>query len=269
MREISLEEQKDILKRMLQNFHDFCEKNHLIYYLTGGTLLGAVRHHGFIPWDDDIDVCMPRNDYEKLLDSFNGSIEGLSIISVRNREEGYYLPFAKIINTGTLLRENMDTDYEMGIYLDIFPIDNLSNDYNTAYKLYKKVTRYRNILSIKNIKIAQRRVWYKNLTLKIGKAISAIMPREKVLERIDIMSQRYRGNNRTTYIGMVCAAFYGKREILKSEWFKNRCLVEFEGMKVWAPENYDAFLGQLYGDYMQLPPVEKRVTHHEVTAWKL
>ena len=104
MKEITLEEQKDIMKNIMKKFHAFCEENGLMYYLTGGTLLGAVRHKGFIPWDDDIDVCMPRSDYEKMLDIFNSSVKDFYVISVRDRNKGYYLPFAKIVAPNTCLK---------------------------------------------------------------------------------------------------------------------------------------------------------------------
>lgn len=265
MREITLEEQKEILKEILNAFHEFCGEHKLQYYLTGGTLLGAVRHRGFIPWDDDIDVCMPRNDYEKFLDLFDSAGKRFKVVSIRNKD--YYLPFAKIVDTTTRLVEMVDSEFELGIYIDVFPIDNMSNDYQKAFELYKSVTKYRNALMIKNIKLSKRRALYKNFMLLSGKTLLYIVPRKWILKKIDEKSQIYRANDATAYVGMVCAAFYGKREILKDEWFTERCLLEFEGGRFWAPKGYDAFLTQLYGDYMQLPPEEKRVTHHDNKAW--
>ena len=123
-KELSLEEKKKILVSILSEVHNFCDENNLKYFLPGGTLIGAVRHKGFIPWDDDIDIYMPRNDYEKFLCEFNKESERYQVISLKT--DGYYLPFGKVIDTKTVLIENVDSDYKMGIYLDIFPLDNLS-----------------------------------------------------------------------------------------------------------------------------------------------
>lgn len=267
MHEITLTEQKEILQKILMFFHDFCEKNNLTYYLTGGTLLGAVRHKGFIPWDDDIDVCMPRNDYEKLLDTFNDAHGAFRVISARDKQ--FYLPFAKVVDTRTCMKEAVDSNFELGIFIDIFPIDNMSDDYNTAYSLYRDVKKYRTALMFKNVKISDQRAFYKNVILAFGKIALSLIPRSYIIKKIDKHSQRYNSAQATYYVGMVCAAFYEKREILKSEWFSGKCLLDFEGKQFWAPKGYDAFLTQLYGDYMQLPPVEKRVTHHDSIAWMI
>ena len=244
-KELSLEEKKKILVSILSEVHNFCDENNLKYFLTGGTLIGAVRHKGFIPWDDDIDIYMPRNDYEKFLCKFNKESERYQVISLKI--------------------ENVDSDYKMGIYLDIFPLDNLSSNYNEALSLYKAVSFYRKLLAIKNAASDSKRKPYMNFILKVGKVVIMPVSRKWILRQIDMLSQKYREDTSSQYIGAICAAFYG--EILRSEWFTERCLLEFEGRKFWAPKGYDAFLTQLYGDYMQLPPEEKRVTHHDNKAW--
>lgn len=264
-KELSLEEKKKILVSILSKVHNFCDENNLKYFLTGGTLIGAVRHKGFIPWDDDIDIYMPRNDYEEFLYKFNKESERYQLISLKT--DGYYLPFGKVIDTRTILIENVDSDYKMGIYLDIFPLDNLSSNYNAALSLYKEVSFYRRLLAIKNATSDSKRKPYMNFLLKVGKVVIMPVSRKWILSKIDMISQKYREDTSSQYIGAICAAFYGEKEILKSEWFTERCLLEFEGGKFWAPKDYDAFLTQLYGDYMQLPPEEKRVTHHDNKAW--
>ena len=264
-KELSLEEKKKILVSILSEVHNFCDENNLKYFLTGGTLIGAVRHKGFIPWDDDIDIYMPRNDYEKFLCEFNKESKRYQVISLKT--DGYYLPFGKVIDTKTVLIENVDSDYKMGIYLDIFPLDNLSSNYNEALSLYKAVSFYRKLLAIKNAASDSKRKPYMNFLLKVGKVVIMPVSRKWILCQIDMLSQKYREDTSSQYIGAICAAFYGEKEILRSDWFTERCLLEFEGGKFWAPKDYDAFLTQLYGDYTQLPPEEKRVTHHDNKAW--
>ena len=266
-RKIDLQQKKIILLDILTYFHDYCEKNNLTYYLTGGTLLGAVRHNGFIPWDDDIDINMPRKDYECFLDSFNKKCSSSKYKAVSLRDQGYYLTSAKVIDTTTRLREKVNANFDIGVYIDIFPMDNLTSDYSKARELFRDVGRYRNVLTLMNATLRKGRVWYKNVAIQISRIFLAGLSREKVLKKIDKQSRKYENELGSKYIGTPCTAIYGEKEILKSEWFTERCLLKFEGGRFWAPKGYDAFLTQLYGDYMQLPPEEKRVTHHDNKAW--
>ena len=139
MKDISLEELRKIQISILDEFSIFCEENKLNYLLTGGTLIGAVRHKGFIPWDDDIDVAMPRADYERFLSSFN--VEGYRIITPYNNEK-YVYPFAKLVNSKTRIIEHTDTDSDLGIYIDIFPIDYIPQKSIKSYYRKRKIFEF-------------------------------------------------------------------------------------------------------------------------------
>ena len=147
-KEISLEEQRDIQKELLKELKEICDNNNIIYFLGGGTLLGAIRHKGYIPWDDDVDVMMPRKDYEILLEIFDDNCkENHKILTYINTED-YYYSFAKIVDTNTILHEGkLRTIKEMGIYIDIFPIDFLPDDKKKTEKIFKKYKLLYKIIS--------------------------------------------------------------------------------------------------------------------------
>ena len=122
MRVINLEESKELLVAMLKDFHAFCEANSLTYYVCYGTLLGIVRHKGFIPWDDDVDIVMPRTDYERFLIAMRSRNKRYKVKSNKN-DPRYPYCFAKYYDSATVLNENLWHEYEMGLYLDIVPLD--------------------------------------------------------------------------------------------------------------------------------------------------
>ena len=124
-KELSVEEVKERELELLKTLHEFCDKNGLRYYLAYGSLIGAIRHKGFIPWDDDIDVLMPYEDYCKLIQLFNGNSGSQYQLISREINKEYYLPYGKLVDTGTVMKEELNVSLEIGIYLDIFPFYNL------------------------------------------------------------------------------------------------------------------------------------------------
>lgn len=265
MRRIDINEAKPMLVEMLLYFHKYCEENNLSYFLTGGTLLGAVRHKGFIPWDDDIDLIVPRNDYEKLIFDFNNVSDRYKIISCKDRN--YYLASSKIIDTHTVMKENYDTSMEIGLFLDVFPIDNLSDDLTEAKRMFNYLRKYRYALLIKNVSIDKDRKFLKNLLLVLGKFLLLPVKKSNLLNIIDSKSSKYKSENMTKYVGTVATGIYGEKEIFKREFFESRKLIEFENHEFYAPVGTKDLLTQLYGDYMKLPPKEQQVTHHDNIVW--
>lgn len=263
MKEITPDEQKHVLLNMLTEFHEICSNNGFRYFITGGTLLGAVRHRGFIPWDDDIDILMPRSDYQKLLalssTLFNSS--DLSIIDIYSTPN-YIYPFAKLVNTGTIAEENVDSKQKFGLWIDIFPLDNMSDDYDKAVKLFNKPNLLKKILTIKNIRQSKDRSITKTIVLAIGKLITSIVSRHRLLLTIDHVCRKYESSTMTKYVSVVTVGTYGIKEIIDSSNYDDVIQLEFEGRMFNAPIGYKNILSNLYGDYMKLPPKEKQVTHH-------
>jgi lipopolysaccharide cholinephosphotransferase len=264
MNELNSEELKTIQLSILDKFVEYCKKNKLTYFLGYGTLLGAVRHNGFIPWDDDIDIIMPRPDYDRFIVNFkNDKLEVLH--HTLNKEYPY--TFAKVCDTSTILNEQMDLKFkELGINIDIFPIDGISNDLREQKKKVKLIKRYKNILNIKNISISKNRVLYKNIILFFGKVLLKSVSYQDIIQKIE--TEAVEKNYLTSeFIG--CMVWnYDCKEVMKKEIFVNSCKLEFEGKLYNAPHNYDNYLKNLYGDYMVLPPVEERVSHHLIKAYK-
>lgn len=265
-REIGLYEYKKILVDLLIEFDRFCLENKIDYYLLGGTLLGAIRHKGFIPWDDDIDVCMFRKDYERFMVSYKPSNPKYKLLTLEN-EERYYYPFAKLVNTETVLVENTRENMEMGAYVDVFPLDNCPGDsLEEAKKALDRIKFYRVLTDLKIITLNKQRPVLKNLLLLIGKIPLLFTSRRRISIAISKKAKKNEDIS-SGFVGEIVNNVYGYGEIWKREYFGKGVFVEFEDHFFKAPEKYDAVLTSTYKDYMRLPPIEKRVSNHDFRCW--
>lgn len=261
-----LSEIKTYLIDMLTLIDEWCSKNNVSYFLMYGTLLGAVRHKGFIPWDDDVDIAMPRKDYEKFLREFKSKDGRYKVVDVSNTD-GYYLQFAKVVDTTTFLKERMCHTIDIGVYIDIFPVDYLGNDILQAKKLISKLKPYRNILSAKLLPSHKKRSNWRNILAKIVALIPISL--KGLITRIDSLSREFEFQTTSQYVGIICFNIYSKKEIMPFTWFQNIVKIEFEGHLFNVPKEYDKILTHFYGDYMKLPPVEERNTHHDYEVYKI
>ncbi len=265
MRELKIDEIREIQIMLLDEVVKFCEQKKLRYFLGYGTLLGAIRHRGYIPWDDDIDLIMPRPDYEKLISSYSSLSSQFKIYS-QTTDCDYYLPFAKFSHENTVFREMTDVVYnKIGVNIDIFPIDGLSSDESNRTKSVKKQKIWRNILNLKFISISKNRSLLKNIVLVIGKAAFWNVDYRKVVKKMNEYASIHPFDS-SQLVG--CTVWnYGEREIMERRIFSDSISVEFEGKNYLAPADYKKYLENLYGDYMKLPPIEKRNTHHVYKAF--
>lgn len=271
MRKIELEEQKSLMLALLRRFDAFCAEHGLRYFLSGGTLLGAVRHQGFIPWDDDIDVMMPRPDYERLLSLCGGRLDGPEgYIDVLFPQPGgtYLYPFAKLADSRTVsIEKKIGQKAPLGVYADIFPIDGLPSGelatrlWYARMEVYKKLHQYASLETLPRPGRRYRRVLRRLLVepaRRRGAAYWAV--------KMDRLARR-RPLDRSTRCGVFVWG-YARREIMDKAGFFDEVRLPFEGGLFAAPARYDDYLRSLYGEYRQLPPAEQRVCHDNLVYWK-
>ena len=261
-KEISSQELKTIQLNILRTFHAFCKQNQLRYYLYGGTLLGAVRHKGFIPWDDDIDIAMPRHDYDVLLKTFNKKYAGTCyhLISPENNS-AYYVPFAKILDTRTTLHETVKTQIELGVNIDIFPLDNFSNTPWKARLLFHRIDFWRKLLRYKQIIKRPGHAAWRQIIVQTVQGILTLCPISLIVKQMGKLGHTYSNKEMSHFVCSIWATL--PKEIMYGSWFTQETTAEFEHEFFNIPNGYREVLTCLYGpDYMTPPPVEQQQTHH-------
>lgn len=264
MKEIGTEELKRIQLDILEDVDRFCEKEHLTYFLAYGTLLGAVRHQGFIPWDDDIDIAMPRPDYDKFISSYNRQNDehekAYKVVSPVT-DKSYGLPFAKVYDTRTEMNESLYRQEDFGVYIDVFPIDGVQRDLNQI----THTLRWGKLLNTKKAILGGGRSLVKELIMLLGKVVFAPISKEKILKRINSIATAA-DYNQAEEVACIVAP-YSEKDIVSKSVLGTTVKATFEGRQFPIPTGYDIYLRHVYGDYMQLPPVEKRVSTHTFKAW--
>lgn len=250
---------QQITYQILCDFDDFCAKHNLTYYLSYGTLIGAVRHQDFIPWDDDIDVSMPREDYNRLLNELEKELPDHLILQHYKNTEGYYLNFAKIFNKNTLVIEKAGQfNYRVGgAYIDIFPIDGVGNVYKKAVRQRKKIIILLRLILLSYLKLDKKK---RPLWKKIVIAFSKLLNPRKLQYKLEKKVQKY-GYKDSSYVAM-CIGMYRLGEIVPKEVYGDPVKLKFRDRYFNAPREYHRYLTNTYGDYMQLPPEDKRTSGH-------
>ena len=243
---------------MLKTFIEICKKNNLQYFLLHGSCIGAVRHKGFIPWDDDIDVGMPREDYDRFTEIAKDQLPMHLFFQTFETDPEYPTAFGKIRNSNTTYIEKASRKLKInhGVYIDVFPLDGVPNG-----KISQRIQRIKRI--VYNISISRAyslndtpgRNAFKRLLIRIICLIyhdvkKTIIKRDKLFRKYP-----YSLSCEVSDLGGHC-------DILPKNVFGKGTIGVFEGVEVVLPEKYDEYLSKTYGDYMKLPPVEKRVGHH-------
>ena len=266
---LSLKDKQDVSLYLLKKLHAFCEDNDIHYSLAYGTLIGAVRHKGFIPWDDDIDVLMLRPDFDRFCASFK--MEGLSLHCHQN-DPGCFIGFARIcddVYTRSIKNSWLCGGGYTGMWIDVFPVDSVEDDPDEYlahyYKMqelhtgtYKYRARLNGIYKTNNFKAnvlaSILKLWPFHQIYK-KKAVQYMDNFIKEIKRIPFGT--------TGHYSQLAIPGTGSKNYLKTEYFDDFVLLDFEGLKFYAMKDYDTDLRLAFGDYMQLPPEDQRTPLHE------
>lgn len=269
-----MNELHQIEKKLLIAFDKICRKHHLQYFLLGGSALGAIRHQGFIPWDDDIDIGMPRDDYDKFINLQKEFDEFGYFIQTYQSDPKYIYNYAKLRDSNTTFIEKPYRFFQInhGVWIDIFPLDgfslkednpkqdrrDLKHSWRQAFLCYPWAMRRK--FSLRTfpldllINIGALCCFWTNVNHYRNKRL------DRRLKKIPYENATIVGNHYGIYL---------EKEAVPKEWFGKGKEVLFEGIKVYIPFEYDKFLRFLYGDYMILPPIEKRIPHHKDSGFSL
>lgn len=265
---IDLNELKKIELDLMTDVHEICEREGFRYSLGGGTLLGAVRHKGFIPWDDDIDIMMPRPDYDAFIEYCATHETPFAVRSFEN-DKTYVDLSAKVYNPNTVLKDDaIDGGDKTGVAIDVFVIDGLGDTEKAARKAFKKTEFKRELLVAANWKRffrSKMRPWYYEPIRFAFYALSRGVNKSKLFDKIQSVYKKI-DFDKSKYAAAVGGA-YREREILPQSVFTEYIELPFEGKSFKAIAAYDTYLSSIYGDYMKLPPEEKRTSHHTFTAY--
>jgi lipopolysaccharide cholinephosphotransferase len=259
MRKILSGELKQIQLDMLKDIDSFCSENNISYFLAYGTLLGAVRHKGYIPWDDDIDICLPRPDYERFISLYKNVERNYQVVEFR-KTKGYALPFAKVSNENTVMNEYLYDKDVFGVYIDVFPIDGYGK------KIQITLSQWLNkFLNAKKAVLGRNRSLAKNILIAIGKIALSPFSVKMILNKMHHIATAF-DYSKSLQTEIFCSSTV-EREIVPKFVFKKLIKSEFENLKVNIPAEFDKYLTALFGDYMTFPPKEKQISHHSFEAW--
>lgn len=251
--------------KIMKLIHRICIEQNLRYALFYGTLIGAVRHKGFIPWDDDLDIVMPRDDYEKLADYFIEHKEELfpyKLFSYKTVEKYPYM-INRICNTEFRMEAENEKDCGMGTFIDIYPLDGAGDGKD---KIFNKIAWF-----YSSMYFSKSREHYvkvkgiaKSIIKKTAFVLSRLLSYKTIRAKLEKLANKYPYNS-SEYVAVVV---WGDSKFYKKTSFDNLSLVKYEDAEFYIPNNYDEILRLDFGDYMQLPPENERIGHHFYKIFK-
>lgn len=268
MKLMTEKESKKELVKMLEYFDSLCRKNDIKYSLIGGSMIGAVRHKGMIPWDDDIDIILDIENFNKLIKAFKNESNETYTLYHYGVSNSFFFPFCKLINNNTYVEEkteHLDVE-DYGLFLDIFTYNYTSNNKYFRFFHFKCIKFINSLLSLTDPNASG--ISYKTKMFRYLKIIISKFLGTRFLHRVQSMIINKYNNGNTDYVVSNWPVYGYKKEIQNSNDIKKYVDIEFDGIKSMIFENYDNILRNTFNNYMELPPEEKRVNHGLKVYWK-
>lgn len=263
MRKLNIEEIKNRELNILISVDKFCRENDIRYSLCGGTLIGAIRHKGFIPWDDDIDIFMPRPDYNRFITSYSDPFYKVMFC---NRDNNYIGLFAKVYDDDTILEENGNFGETVGVNIDVFPIDGLPSNKLIRYFHLKWMKFLQGLIVSASVNDYSKRSFVRKIQIFIIKLLLSFIKNKHGIALFTIdQAQKYKYEESELVADVVWG--YGMKEVIKKDITNNYIEGVFENHYFKYIKDYDVYLTNIYGDYMSLPPDEERVNKHDLTVY--
>lgn len=260
MHDAELQRIKEIELEILDEFLRICSAYQIDYFLSGGTCLGAIRHQGFIPWDDDIDISMSRKNYERFAAVAQTELDDRYVFQSCETEPNCGLVFGKIRKKGTVYSEaySHHIDMSQGVWIDIFPYDNLPNDIEEQQRLYRKVQLLKNLYIVKcGYKLPEGKGAAAVPAYYAAKALCAFLPQSWLIDKLQHAMRQHEGDE-CPFVFPYGGAYAPEKERMPASMLAEYAEVSFEGRTCKTLKDYDRYLASLYGDYMTLPPVDQR-----------
>ena len=267
MNQISTEQYKKIATEIMIYIDKLCRKNNITYYLAYGTLLGAVRHGGFIPWDDDIDIIMDRENFNRFCDAVKEDNNKVYKLMWLTESRDYDLPLPKMIDTRTeLIQDGRKSSIKLGVWVDIIIMDDIPDNPKKQKYILKKFDFYQRCWNFSQYTCYSKKISnLKELLYDSFMKILTLPGSRFWANKLNNAAQKYNGKGYKSYAELTFAV--GKHKAWKKRWLGTGSEINFDNNKFFAPENHHEYLTYAYGNYMELPPEEKRICHHHYSVY--
>lgn len=261
MQKLSLKELQELQFSTFEGIDTLCRKNNIIYYLIGGTLLGAVRNGGFIPWDDDMDIAMLREDYDKFLGICETQLDDSLFLQNYHTDVDFSPALSRICIKGTYvdIKSTEHLKFNKSTYIDVFPLDNIPDDDALAFKQAKDLSRIDKLINLKLYAVYNEGfLKYKKRIKKIISFLLEGIPLDYLQNKREKVMTKY-SSDKTKRVCSTVSKYGYKKQMMDAGIYGTPSLVKFESGEFFAPEKYKEYLTQIYGNYMEMPEVGDRI----------